>query len=101
MIKTKWIKTTFLVQPGVKSWARQASVEWGKSPCRIDGAKLAQDMKTAMEALQDQGYEILHITEVLSGTYGYHPYSNSSLSADTAVSFGWSFLEGVVITARK
>ena len=78
-------------------------VKTGLSDCRIDGKRLAKDMETAIQSIENEGYEVLHITEVLSGDYNWKEYCTAGPGpeADTAVSWGYSYLEGVVITAKK
>ena len=77
-------------------------VKTGVSDCWIDGKRLAKDMEEAMKKLEKEGYEILQITEVLSGNYNWKGYSNPpGPGAATAVSWGFSYLEEVIITAKK
>lgn len=73
------------------------------SDCLVDGARLAQDMQAAMNSLEEQGFEIIGLSEVLSGQYNWTSYGRSlgNSSADTCASWGFSITEGIVITAKK
>lgn len=74
------------------------------SDCVIDGKKLAEDMQTTMNSLEQEGFEIIGLSEVLSGNYNWKNYSNSGAGnggASTCASWGFSVTEGIVITAKK
>ena len=69
---------------------------------RIDGGRLANDLETALAQLDADGYDVVAVTPVTSGRYGWQEYSRSAhTAANTAVSWGFSVTEGFMITARK
>lgn len=69
----------------------------------IDGKKLAEDMQATMNSLEQEGFEIIGLSEVLSGNYSWTEYAsglgNSAVS--TCASWGFSTTEGIIITAKK
>lgn len=74
------------------------------SDSAIDGKQLAQDMQTVMNSLEQEGFEIMGLSEVLSGEYSWTGYSKSGATsgcADTCASWGFSVTEGIVISAKK
>jgi len=90
-------------------------VQTGTSDSQIDGVRLANDIDAATTALQNEGYEVLTITPVMSGKYAYHVEPGSIESSvgflrdgykvsgkgSWAYGYGYSYTEGVLITARK
>lgn len=72
---------------------------------RIDGARLSEDTNKILNQLQSEGFEVLSITPVISGEYSWTGYSKSAGAsagaASTCASWGYSFTEGVMVTARK
>lgn len=59
----------------------------------IDGKRLAEDMQTAMNSLEQEGFEIIGLSEVLSGNYNWTNYSSGSatnIGASTCASWGFS-----------
>lgn len=83
--------------------------EWqqtGWSDCEIDGEGLSNDINSAVEVLNKEGYEVIAIQPITSGAYNYRwdNYSTSNNgSAATCYSFGYgySYTEGVTIIAKK
>lgn len=86
-----------------------------KSDSLIDGASLANNMNLKMKELSEEGYEIISITPVESGSYnanhkmGSISSSKRIFSETEAVSgstgygygYGYSYTEGIIITALK
>ena len=83
--------------------------EWqqtGWSDCEIDGERLSNDISSAVEKLNAEGFEVIAVQSVASGAYNYKwdKYSSSSNSgASTCYSYGYgySYTEGVTIIAKK
>jgi hypothetical protein len=68
----------------------------------VDGARLAHDIEMAATALVSEGYEIISTMPIIGGRYSWQKYGASiGSSADTAVSWGYSKTDGVIITAKK
>ena len=81
--------------------------EWvatGVSDCEIDGEKFSKDIGAAIEALEDEGFELLTITPILSGSYKYDfeaPVINSRDRPSYGWGYGFSYTSGVTIVARR
>jgi hypothetical protein len=105
-ISTGETKKNFL---GIETKVVEKQKKWqqtGSSDCRIDGERLADDINEAVAKLNEDGYEIIAIESVISGSYNYKwdKYdSSSNTSANTCYSYGYgfSYTEGVTIIAKK
>ncbi|MEV3802797.1 hypothetical protein RI528_21820 [Aeromonas veronii] len=82
--------------------------EWkqtGWSDREIDGECLSNDISEAVEKLNQEGYEVIAVQSITSGTYKYNwgKYHSHINTADTCYSYGYgySYTEGVTIIARK
>ncbi|MEZ6931724.1 hypothetical protein [Aeromonas sp. S16(2024)] len=82
--------------------------EWqqtGWSDHEIDGECLSNDISTAVEKLNREGYEVIAIQPITSGAYNYKvgKFSAHMNTADTCYSYGYgySYTEGVTIIAKK
>ena len=80
----------------------------GWSDKEIDGQRLANDINSAIEQLNKEGYEVVTIDSIISGTYSYNwdrygRASTHSGGADSCYSYGYgySYTEGVTIIAKK
>jgi hypothetical protein len=72
------------------------------SDTQIDGAKLSRDIQRVLVELESKGFDLVAITPVLSGQYGYADYSGGGIgTASTCASWGFSVTSGVTVTARK
>lgn len=69
----------------------------------IDGARLSRDIEKVLNQLESEGYYLLEITPVISGHYSWERYAwvNGSSAPDTCASWGYSYTQGVMVTARK
>ena len=98
--KTK--KTIFGNEKDVTTKEKQW-VQTGYSDKFIDGKRLAQDLKDAVDRLNTDGFEVISVTPVNSGNYGLE--WNSGRSGDGGYGwgfgYGYSFTEGLIVTARK
>ncbi|NCN89496.1 MAG: hypothetical protein GW936_08695 [Gallionella sp.] len=72
---------------------------WSKS--EIDGDRLAKDIEKAIENLNSEGYEVVCMSEVISGQYNYDSYTGSSPGYAYGYGYGYSYTEGVTIIAKK
>jgi hypothetical protein len=66
----------------------------------IDGKQLAQDIADAIVAMNADGYEVVSMLPVISGSYNYRS-AESSMGGGWGWGYGYSYTEGVVIVARK
>lgn len=64
--------------------------QFGHSRSKIDGERLAKDIQLAIDTLNNEGYEVVCTSEVISGGHSFQ-------SAD----YGFSYTEGVNIIAKK
>lgn len=69
----------------------------------INGAELSRNTEKVLNQLESEGFDVLSITPVISGSYGWQPYSKSVGigSADTCASYGYSYTEGFIVIAKK
>ena len=70
-------------------------VQTGNSDCKIDGKRLAEDIESAINILNTDGYEVVSVTPTTSGYY------NWSTQRDGPAGYGFSYTEGVTIVAKK
>jgi hypothetical protein len=71
----------------------------GWSDCQIDGERLADDISKSINKLETDGFEVVNISNINSGSY------KSDYSSSDRSSYGWgygfSISEGVLITVNK
>lgn len=87
----------------------------GESDCKIDGERLANDINETIASLAEDGYSILSIQEVTSGSYAYK-YQSMELTSQKrlvggteAVSgeggfgygYGFGYTSGILLLAEK
>ena len=86
----------------------------GASDCEIDGERLAAEIEAAINTLNNEGYEVVDISQVVSGRYNFDTKSDTKWKIDTGprpfaggwgwgwgYGYGFSYTEGVTIIARK
>ncbi|WP_323018033.1 hypothetical protein [Castellaniella sp.] len=87
----------------------------GWSDCEIDGEKLSEDLSTAIDSLNREGYEVVSILPIISGKYAYKYQAQGISSSQRALGdtekvsggasygfgYGYSYTEGVSIVARR
>ena len=77
------------------------------SDCSVDGERLTADIDQAVAALNNEGYEVISITPVTSGSYQYRYQTDKWVSTTGGwgwgygYGYGFSMTEGVTILARK
>jgi len=80
-------------------------VQTGYSDCEIDGHRLANDIASAVSKLNEQGYEVISISEVTSGKYSWAYNTNGGANCNGGwgygYGYGYSLTEGVVVVAKK
>jgi hypothetical protein len=67
----------------------------GWSDCEIDGDQLAADVAKETAALNQEGFEVVAVTPVISGTYKY----DWSAVSHYGYGYGYSYTEGVLLIA--
>ncbi len=80
----------------------------GYSDSEIDGRRLTEDIQSATEKLESDGYEIVSIMPITSGNHFYEWKANGarmdnhcSGGGGYGYGYGYSYTEGVTIIARK
>lgn len=101
-------------KPVTRKEVRQQQVGW--SDCEIDGIKLMQDIADACNLLASEGYQVLNMVDITSGSYKYE-YKGLNISSSTRITadtekvssngggygygYGYSYTEGVILLACK
>lgn len=77
----------------------------GWSDCEIDGARLADDVSRAIAELNDNGYEVVSVSDVTSGRYSWKYETKGGPGKGGGwgygYGYGYSVTEGVMIVAKK
>lgn len=83
-------------------------VETGVSDSRIDGEALSRTISQVISELNTDGYEVISITPITSGSYAYEEISSSARFTRETESingggygYGYSFTSGVLLLARR
>ncbi len=76
-------------------------VETGYSKSEIDGRRLAVDLAEAVKALNEEGLEVISMTEVTSGKFDFRFSENAGTGTGWGYGYGYSFTEGVLVVARE
>ncbi len=72
-------------------------VKTGISDCRIDSLRLSKDLANAIETLNNDGYEVVTVTPITSGTYDKGIF----MIGDGSYGYGYSYTNSLIVTARK
>jgi len=78
---------------------QQKWVQTGFSDREIDGELLSQEIQQAIVQLNSEGYEVVGISDVISGNYSWH--ASNSMHVSYGYGYGYSYTEGTIIIARK
>ena len=71
----------------------------GWSDCLIDGKRLAADIEKAVQSLNSEGYEVVSVTMITSGSHKWDAVLRQQ--SGYGYGYGYSFTEGSVIVAKK
>jgi len=71
----------------------------GQSDCEIDSQRLSEDIEKYSNQLANEGYDIISILPVISGSWRHN--TNLSGSAGWGYGYGYSYTDGVTIVGRK
>ena len=74
--------------------------QFGHSMSKIDGERLATDIQLAIDKLNNEGYEVVCVSEVVSGNYDSQ-ISQNGHGMFGGGGYGYSYTEGVNIIAKK
>lgn len=72
----------------------------GWSNCKVDGKRLAEDLSSAVRSLNQEGFEVVSVTPISSGTYGYDgavPF----IEGEDGYGYGYSYTSSLIVTAKK
>lgn len=72
-------------------------VPTGMSDCEVDGVQLATDLQTKISELESNGYAIINITPVISGSYTSKYEWSAKMKAGYGFGYGYSYTEGMLI----
>ncbi|OES24228.1 hypothetical protein [Alteromonas macleodii] len=73
----------------------------GQSDCQVDSVALANDLEVKLQELAANGYAIINITPVISGSYAYKAEWSGKFSAGYGYGYGFSYTDGIMIVAFK
>lgn len=81
-------------------------VQTGWSDCYIDNERLARDLEETVSGLNDQGYEVVSVTPVTSGSYNFKYDARSGGFEGKGYGgygygYGYSYTSSLIVTARK
>jgi len=82
----------------VRKEKRQVQTGW--SDRVVDSERLANDLAATVERLNQQHYEVVSVTPVLSGMYHSHADWGFVYRA-VGYGYGYSFTESLIVVARK
>lgn len=77
----------------------------GWSDCEIDGGQLSEDLQRAISNLNDEGYEVVSVSPVVSAKYDYRWEQQKGASSwggsGYGYGYGYSYTEGLTVVAKK
>jgi len=74
-------------------------VQIGVSDCQIDTERLTKDLQEMVEHLNKDGYEVVNVTQVISGRYSHKAESGAGYG--WGYGYGYSITDGLMVVARK
>jgi len=74
-------------------------VQTGFSDSEINTERLTKDLQEVVERLNKDGYEVVSITQVISGTYNWK--ASTTPSSSYGYGYGYSYTDGLMVVARK
>ncbi|ECS3195536.1 hypothetical protein BCP47_15765 [Salmonella enterica subsp. enterica serovar Kentucky] len=88
-----------------KKIRKKEVVQEGWSDCQVDGERLNEDITRTVDKLNQDGFEVISITPVTSGNWGFK-YDSGSINNGTGrggygYGYGYSYTEGVLILAKE
>ncbi len=89
---------------GVESEVMKEERKWvqtGFSDSMIDTSRLTKDMQEAIEQLNKEGYEVVSVTHVISGSYNYDWKHAAGDTWAYSYGYGYSYTDGLMVVASK
>lgn len=74
-------------------------VQSGFSDRWVDTGRLEKDLQEAVESLNKEGYEVISVTNVISGNYNWK--YDSIAQGGYGYGYGYSYTDGLMVVARK
>ena len=74
-------------------------VQTGFSDKQIDTVHLTKDLQETVERLNKDGYEVVSVTQVISGDH--FAYSSDRIQQSYGYGYGYSYTDGLMVVARK
>ena len=74
-------------------------VQTGFSDCWVDMGRLEKDLQEAVERLNKEGYEVISVTNIISGNYNFKAQVLST--GGYGYGYGYSYTDGLMVVARK
>jgi len=72
-------------------------VQTGLSDSEINTGRLTKDLQETVENLNKDGYEVISVTQVISGAYNW----KSQTTPSSSYGYGYSYTDGLIVIARK
>jgi hypothetical protein len=76
-------------------------IQTGFSDCVVDSERLTEDLNSAVENLNQNGYEVLCVSSITSGDYSWKTYAAGDSSYGHGYGYGFSYTSSLIITAKK
>jgi len=78
-------------------------VQTGYSDTDIDTKRLTKDLQEAIEQLNKEGYEVVSITDITSGSYNWRLKESNGANpgGGFGYGYGYSYTDGLMVVARK
>lgn len=96
----KTVKTFFGQELDVTR-TEERFIKTGSSDCDVHGQRLAEDIERAVAQLNHEGYEVVTITPITTGSYRAVRENGLFGELNEGFGYGFSYTKGVVITARR
>lgn len=74
-------------------------VQTGFSDREIDTGRLTKDLQEAVDGLNNDGYEVVSVTQVTSGAYSFR--ASNDVNQSYGYGYGYSYTDGLMIVTRK
>jgi len=82
---------------------KSENLKTGFSDSEIDGGRLTQDLQQAVRQLNNDGYDVVSVTPVASGSYRwkYEQAQGSTYGGGYGYGYGYSYTEGIIFVAQR
>lgn len=69
------------------------------SQSKVNAEKLSNDLREAIDELNADGYEVINITPVISGSFDYQ--HDTIASGGYGYGYGFSYTDSLIVVAKK